>query len=120
MKNFLFIILGIFIGLGITVFACNFTQNTSENLQIEEVKKECKECNWENITDWSASVERNSDDISQIQIWCDLLGITNEQRENYCIWYYELNRWKLTCKGLERLFGKNIKGNEYGNYKCYD
>ena len=103
MKKILFIILGILIGTGITAFANNFTWNSPENLQTGK-----------NV------IKDGGRDVPQIQIWCDMRYFLDKEWTSYCKWSSELQRWKLTCLGLERLFSADIKGDKNGNYKCVE
>ena len=98
-KGIIYIIIGFIIGIGGVALANNITWNTPENLQTSKYVTADK-----------------GRDVPLIQIFCEL----KKGNSIWCKWDYELKRYTLTCKGLERLFSYDIEGDKYGNYKCVD
>ena len=86
------ILIGIILGIAISVSAENIT--------------------WWKPSNYQQSQENNK--TAEVQIWCefrtDRIGW-----ENYCRWTGKY--WELTCLGVERFFGKSIEPIEE-NYGC--
>lgn len=94
MRTFFLILIGIILGISLSVFAQNFTWWTPTNHQSEPGNK-----------------------TAEVQIWCEL-RVNRAGWEDYCNWTGKY--WKLSCLGVERVFGKKIEPNGIGNYGCSD
>ena len=90
MKTTLLIIIGIGIGISVSVFA--------------------------DFTSWNPR-QAMDNKTAEVQIWCEI-RTSRIGWENYCKWNEKY--WELTCLGVERFLGKNIKPTDNGMYGCED
>ena len=94
-KEIILILLGLFLGVGLSIFGQNQTWWKANNY----------------------SHQQENDKTPEVQIWCEL-RMRRMGGENYCKWNGKF--WELTCKGDERFLGEEIEPNNYGNYGCED
>lgn len=95
MKNISYILIGIFLGISLSLSAHNITWWQPSNYQETQ----------------------QNDKTSEVQIWCEL-RTKRAGWKDYCKWNEKY--WELTCKGMERFFGIVIEPTSYGDYGCED
>lgn len=95
MEKLLYILIGLTLGITISVTAQNFT--------------------WWSPSNYQSTQENNK--TAEVQIWCELRSYRSEW-ENYCRWNNKY--WVLTCAGVERFFGQQIEPTDGGLYGCTD
>ena len=94
-KIVLYILIGIILGASFSAIAQDFTWWQSDNHDVSPAGNKTPE----------------------VQIWCELRSSRSGWQE-FCKWNSKY--WKLTCKGMERLFGTKILPADAGGYGCYD
>ena len=94
-KTFLLILIGFILGLSFSVFAL--------------------ELSWWYPSNYQQTQSNNK--TAEVQIWCELRA-ERIGWETYCRWAGK--NWILTCAGMERFFGTEIKPAEGGMYGCED
>lgn len=95
MKTLFYILIGIFLGISLSISAQNMT--------------------WWESSNYKQSQE--NDKTPEVQIWCELRW-NRVGWEDYCRWNGK--NWEMTCKGEERFFGTKIEPTSYGDYGCID